>query len=419
MNTLQKVVWSEGVCLSQQHLQQQEYYFQKLQQCYWQWSQPQAWGLKQWSYDIDKLSMGCFEVTYCEAIMSNGMPLVYQKDNDALLQLDVTHFKDDVVSVFIAVPLNTYCQNIPGYEAGNFSAAWQAKALMVADEYDAMRHSEIIVAKQTPRLLTQHACLDTFSVIKMAELIRMQQGGYQVDTGFIASCLCCKYHNGLSDKIQTIHLGLNTVLGELAKSSAHHELRRWLQQQGLHLKMLYASKVLAPITLYQCLASIYLSLCDLYDAKITMSFMYDFEGLTECFNPLVSEILNMLQKPLPLPWQRYELTQSGNGFYIENIIFSKQYYYILEVQSSVDIEKQIKITTAKNMPTLLSSAISGIKIKAMMTNTLPFKAKDNYSYWKLMPNEQQWAQLSTEKNVSIFIPDTLEIKFVNLLRLES
>src|ERR1700730_9671649 len=75
-----KVVWSEGLFLQPQHLQQQERYFDRLVRSSTAGLRPFGWGLTQLDIDTDLLALGKFAVRSIAGILPDGPPSIAPSD---------------------------------------------------------------------------------------------------------------------------------------------------------------------------------------------------------------------------------------------------------------------------------------------------------------------------------------------------
>ena len=77
-----KVVWTEGLFLQPQHLQQQERYFERLVRTSTGGLRPYAWGLTQLELDTDLLTLGKFAIRSVAGLLPDGTPFSVPGDVD-------------------------------------------------------------------------------------------------------------------------------------------------------------------------------------------------------------------------------------------------------------------------------------------------------------------------------------------------
>jgi len=84
------VQWSEGMLLSPQHFQQNDIHLQALLHQRLAALAPHGWGLRHLRLDTTRLAKGYVKVTECDAVMSDGVPIVFRAFDDARsLNIDV------------------------------------------------------------------------------------------------------------------------------------------------------------------------------------------------------------------------------------------------------------------------------------------------------------------------------------------
>ncbi|MGH7043247.1 MAG: type VI secretion system baseplate subunit TssK, partial [Acetobacteraceae bacterium] len=77
-----RVVWSEGLFLQPQHLQQQDRYMERLVRASTGGLRPFAWGLTQLEFDADLLTLGKFALRTATGILPDGTPFAVPGDTD-------------------------------------------------------------------------------------------------------------------------------------------------------------------------------------------------------------------------------------------------------------------------------------------------------------------------------------------------
>jgi type VI secretion system protein ImpJ len=72
------VQWSEGMLLSPQHFQQNDIHAQAMMQQRLSSLTPHAWGVRRLQLDATRLADGLIKVIECDAVMPDGLPLVFR-----------------------------------------------------------------------------------------------------------------------------------------------------------------------------------------------------------------------------------------------------------------------------------------------------------------------------------------------------
>ncbi|NOT89661.1 MAG: type VI secretion system baseplate subunit TssK [Lysobacter sp.] len=104
------VQWSEGMLLSPQHFQQNDIHAQAMLHQRLASLTPHAWGVRRLQLDATRLADGLIKVTECDAVMPDGLPLVFRASAsgpDLSLAVEARYGADGApapVRVFLAIP---------------------------------------------------------------------------------------------------------------------------------------------------------------------------------------------------------------------------------------------------------------------------------------------------------------------------
>lgn len=102
------VQWSEGMLLSPQHFQQNDIHAQAVLHQRLLGLSPHCWGVRQLVLDDVRLSDGLIKIIACDAVMPDGLPVLFRADNAGFqLQLDVSgkcSSDGRPLRVFLALP---------------------------------------------------------------------------------------------------------------------------------------------------------------------------------------------------------------------------------------------------------------------------------------------------------------------------
>ena len=104
------VQWSEGMLLSPQHFQQNDIHAQAMLQQRLASLTPHCWGVRRLQLDSTRLADGLIKVIECDAVMPDGLPLVFRATvagQDLSLAVEAKYAADGApapVRVFLAIP---------------------------------------------------------------------------------------------------------------------------------------------------------------------------------------------------------------------------------------------------------------------------------------------------------------------------
>jgi type VI secretion system protein ImpJ len=102
-----KVVWSEGMLLQPQHLQQHDRYWESQLESRVAALRPYSWGFSELKIDEHQLGLGKLALRACSGVLPDGTPFVLPADGELPLPLDVAPEARNVL-VMLALPLRRH-----------------------------------------------------------------------------------------------------------------------------------------------------------------------------------------------------------------------------------------------------------------------------------------------------------------------
>src|SRR3954452_24859444 len=98
-----KVIWTEGLFLQPQHLQQQDRYVERLVRASTAGLRPFAWGLTALDIDRDLLTLGKFATRAISGILPDGTPFAAPGDLDSPPPIDLPETARNAV-IYLVLP---------------------------------------------------------------------------------------------------------------------------------------------------------------------------------------------------------------------------------------------------------------------------------------------------------------------------
>jgi type VI secretion system protein ImpJ len=186
-----RVVWSEGLFLRPEHLQQQERFFERLVELRSSGLRPHAWGLTRLELNQELLGIGKFAVASAQGVLPDGTPFSIPDDDLAPPPVDIpTTMRDQLV--YLALPLHAPRRL-------EFSYANEALGLTryVVDDFettDATNEQTEPVVLQVgaigARLLLSGQSIEDYACIPIAKVQeRRADGRIALDSNFIPTVL--------------------------------------------------------------------------------------------------------------------------------------------------------------------------------------------------------------------------------------
>jgi type VI secretion system protein ImpJ len=130
----QKLIWAEGVILTQQHFQQWDLYLQQQQNMCATSITPYFWGLREISIDEELLKFGQIVLKKCQVIFPGGLYVHYEENNDLPLSYRIQPSDKIKMEIYLALPLGKAITEIPGYPKTSHLSTWRSDFQMIKDE---------------------------------------------------------------------------------------------------------------------------------------------------------------------------------------------------------------------------------------------------------------------------------------------
>src|SRR5919197_1327971 len=194
MNPPQRVVWSEGMFMHPQHLQQADLYFEQLLTTRIAALTPYAWGLSDLEIDAEALVNGQLHVPRFAGVLQDGLSLQFERGQaEAPAARPVEQFfKTSMKSleVYLGVPRER--EGAASYETPerpSDRARYKLSVREVADLAAAENAVPVTFAQRNVRILFGPEPREDFECIKIAELVRDPSGALAVSDAYVPPIL--------------------------------------------------------------------------------------------------------------------------------------------------------------------------------------------------------------------------------------
>lgn len=171
------VQWSEGMLLSPQHFQQNDIHAQAMLHQRLAALTPNTWGVRHLKLDTARLADGFIKVTECDAVMPDGLPLVFRAAgamHSLNLEVATKCIADGrSVKVFLTVPPRVGAMEMPSTSIHRYESL-AGKATL--DEVTGI--GDVVVERQRARieLYAQGSVPAGYVALPLLEVLRDPQG---------------------------------------------------------------------------------------------------------------------------------------------------------------------------------------------------------------------------------------------------
>lgn len=413
-----KVIWSEGLFLRPQHLQQNDRYVEKLVRSRSAGLRGYGWGLTELTLNRDLLSLGKIAISSARGIMEDGTPFSIPDDADQPTPFEPPgHLRDSLIHLAVPVyqPGAVETDSRPDADVVvRYAMTDQELVDTNAGERDG---ASIEVGRLRFQLLPDEADRAGFTCIPIARLIEVRADRQvMLDDSHIPPMLDCAAAPNLADYITEIR-GLLHHRGEALAARVGQsgtrgvaEIADFLLLQAINryepmFAHLSSAATVHPETLYGHMAQLCGELATYAraDKRPPAIGVYRHEDLALTFRPVIqsirqslSAVLEQTAVPIPLRQHKYGVQVAEVA---DRTLFTTA-TFVLAVRADVEIERlrrafpsQIKIGPADKIKELVNVALPGIVINALPVapRQIPFHVGVTYfevdqqsPYWKEM-----------------------------------
>lgn len=428
MSDRNKVVWSEGMFLRPQHMQQQERYFEAYTRRCVTAFQGCFWGFCALDIDDEALGLGTVLVRRAQGLLPDGTPFDLAADGSASLAFDFPPDARDAKVCLVLPPLREGEESVIYDEDPTSAARFTA---VTRDVEDANRSgsgaAEIQVGYPRFRLMLEGDAPHGWTAMGLVKVIERQTNkALRIDSAYIPPTLNCGTQPVLSGLIREAAGLLNQradVLSErlLAGGRAGVSevgeflmltlINRW-QPRLVHLGQV---EMLHPERLYTDLISLVGELATFSVAnKRPPSYpAYRHDDLQATFQPLVADLRQMLTIVLEQTAIRIKIQDREYGIktaVIPDRALFQQASFVLAAHSNLPAEQllvrfpaQVKIGPVEKIRDLVTLHLPGVVLRPLPVapRELPYHA--GYSYFELDTNHDLWKELEKSAGMAMHI----------------
>ncbi|MEM6292931.1 MAG: type VI secretion system baseplate subunit TssK [Myxococcota bacterium] len=432
---MNRVVWSEGMLMCPQHLQQQDLYFEASTGARLAATVPHTWGVGTMTIDEGELSSGSFKLSEFSGVLPGGLALdIEPGDADgppARPVGDLFSATASTLEVYLAVPAGR--EGVPNYaEALDDASVARFKIANrpVPDLTIAKTEQVISFARPNVRVMFGTENRDDFESMKIAEVVRDATGQFELSKTYIPPALKVAASPVLQGYLQDL---LSTML---SKHRALAETRRQVDAASVEFapqdttRFLLLNALATNIPLVRYIAedkspsplSTYLTLLQLAGSLTTFSgaidpstfptFAHNDQRAT--FQPLIEQLNTMLGATVKQRCIEVPLEARADGMWIgqlkdERLPKCEQFVLAVESQSEAQevsnrLPKLSKIASWKQINQIVRSATPGVSLTVTHRPPPEIPVRPKQVYFMLGTSDTYWRAVAGERTVAIYLP---------------
>ncbi|SAK84500.1 type VI secretion protein [Caballeronia catudaia] len=424
-----KVIWSEGMLLQPQHLQQHDRYLRAQIDARCAALRPYAFGFSELTIDVAQLKLGRIALTACAGVLPDGSPFRLPADDDLPLPLAIPEDARDL-TVVLALPVARH--GVPEaahtVQAGVGFARHRIAETEVLDSNDGAPGAALVqIGKLQLRLAFERDVVHAHTSLGIARIVeRRADNSIVLDAAYAPPCLDYRVSRRLTGFVDELaglmHQRADALAARLARPAATGaaEIADFLLLQVLNrAEPLFAGIAsttgLHPHDLHQHALQLAGELATFSQAgKRPAAFpAYRHERLDETFAPLIDALRTALSSvmdphavPIALEERKYGLRVA--------IVPDRELFasasFVLAVKADLapaallnGFPQQAKLGPVERIRDLVNLQLPGIALRALPVapRQLPFHA--GFTYFELERGGELWRQFATSAGVALHV----------------
>ncbi len=432
---LDRVVWSEGMLMCPQHLQQNDLFHEATLAARLAALSPFSWGVMTMGLDEGELKSGVIKVAEFAGVLSGGLPIEFgvgDAGGPPSRPLE-EHFSSTATTLEVYMAVPSAREGIPNYQdAVDDSTAARYKTVNrpVPDLTIAKTEQIIGFGRPNVTLVFGSESREDFETLKIAEIVRDATGSFSISNNYIPPCLYIsgsKVLIGYAQDLLSVMLTKQRALSETRRQIdaasvefTSQDITRFLLLNALNthipvLRHVVESQQSSPLELYLTMLQLGGELTTFSSEVDPSTFpKFAYGDLRSTFEPLVASINQMLGATVRERCITVPLESRADGMWIgqlkdERLLRCPRYVLAVEGQTPQQetanrLPKLSKIASWKQINSIVQSATPGAPLAATHRPPPEIPVRPKQVYFMVRTDDRFWSQILSEKTVAIYLP---------------
>lgn len=424
-----KVIWSEGMLLQPQHLQQHDRYLHNLIELRVAGTRAYAWGFTRLVIDEQLLAQGKLALLACSAVLPDGTVLNLPQDDALPEPLDLPEDARDALIV-LALPLRRMGIAETSIDPGPDNFARHRPVDYEAMDSNGLDNNALMqVGSLRLRIALEKDVANAYTTLGIARVIeRRPDNRVVLDPSYCPPCLDFRAAPRLSsfgdELVGLLNQRAQALAGRLSQPgvAGAAEIADFLMLQLINRAIplfthLASMTGLHPERLYAELAQLAGELATFSrpDKRAAGYPVYRHDRLMESFAPLIEDVRAALSMVVDARAVALNLEERQFGIRVAVVPdqeLLRSATFVLAVNAHMPPEAvrsgfpaMVKIGSIEKIRDLVNLQLPGIALRALPVapRQLPFHA--GYTYFELDKQGEHWAQLQNSVGFAMHIPN--------------
>lgn len=435
MSERRPVVWSEGLLLTPQHLQQNDRAFRHLVAQRFRMALGFDWGLTRLAIDAEAIRNGRVTLTAAAGVLPDGTPFALPDDDPLPPQRAIEgHFETHAESlpVFLGVPAASASRAqlgdapAPGAPGPRFAA----DTAELPDDTSAQSARPVEVQRRHFRILFPDDALGEHDHLPVAEIVRTAEGAYALRDTYVPPCLSIGASEALLRQVGVVRellVAKGTFLGDQRRQRGG--IADFSAQDTANAMLLYTVDARIPALSHALLhrsahpEQVYLELMELagqlcaFTDKLYPRDLpaYDHRALTGTFARVEAVLRDLLDIQPVDKAMRIALEDKGDqrwvGRIVDERLLAPDTGLYLGVRADVEEQRlaaalpgKIKIASLDMIDVLIANALPGVPLLYQRVPPPSLPVKGNFLYFQLDPRGDAWETVRTARSIAVYVP---------------
>lgn len=438
-----KLLWTEGLFVTQHHFQQLDRYHEALVGERVRAISTYEWGITELDIDERALTAGQLRINQLRAILPDGTPIMVGaglEDVAPTRTIDAATFPAGQ-GVDVLVGLYEERPNAPNVDLeGRESVARYGREQVLVADFNGGPEREIPVVKRNVRVLLGNEVDDAFVGVRIARIIRGAGGALSLAPNFVPpilrmsasaplvaqfrrllSMMISKQRSLAAGRRQRTEAAVDFEAGDTAKFWLLHTLNENIPR----IAHVVEHGATHPETAYVILATLIGQLCTFaVQGDPSTIPRFQFNDLTETFPPMFQRSQFLLDAVVAERFVEIPLEKREDGMYLgqfqDPAILRYEYFLSIEAQGIAEanlrdkIPRLTKIASWNQITSILNSAIPGCKLDLEYRPPGALPLRPGIIFFRIHRTPEFWNDISTTASIAVYQPINPEVVQLHL-----
>jgi len=440
MTWTNKVIWTEGMFLQPQHLQQHDRFLAQQAQMRLAATSPYAWGHVSLALDSAALNLGKIAITSAQGVMPDGLAFDVPGQDPAPAAFDVPpDTRDQKVVLAITLQRPGVAETDAESDATSMPPRFRAAEVEVGDtNVSGQRAAPVQIGRMNLRIVLARDAGEGVATIGLCRVVeRRADNKVVLDATYIPPSLHCAANELLASQMRDLHGMLHQRGEALAARLAQPgragvgEIADFLMLELVNrnepvIAQLRQASLLHPKDLYYYLVALVGDLSTFREGRRPGEIpAYVHDDPASCFRPLMDQARQSLSSVMEQSAVPIELQDRKYGVrvaIIPDVEMQRNAQFVFAVNSQLPgdalrarFPTQVKIGTVERIRDLVNLQLPGVSIRPMPVapREIPYHA--GFTYFELETRgSDMWKQLESSGGMAMHVAGDfpgLEIEF--------